>query len=184
MDESFAEKLVSSSYIYRGKVCKLRKDTVVLPDGRIVDREIVDHPGAVAIIPVVDEKIVLIRQFRQAAGKVLYELPAGTLEMGEDPDTCAARELKEETGYVCENLRRLFKCYLAPGYSTEVIHFYLATDLKPGVCWTDQDEFIDVLKVTIGNAMQMIETNEIDDAKTICGILMLIRLGKKFSLKT
>ena len=183
VDDSLTEKLVSSSNIYVGKVCNLRRDMVILPNGRIIDREVVDHPGAVAIIPIVNGKIVLIRQFRQAAGKVLCELPAGTLRRGEEADKCAARELEEETGYVAGNLRRLFHCYLAPGYSTEVIHFYLATNLEQVGSKTDQDEFIEVLTVTKEKALRMIKSNEIEDAKTICGVLMLQRLGGKSVFK-
>lgn len=172
-DKSLTWKLVSSSNIRKGKLYNLRRDILILPNGKIVDREIIDHPGAVAIIPIVDGKLVLIRQFRQAAGKVLYELPAGTLELGEEPDKCAARELEEETGYIAGNLKRCFHCYLAPGYSTEIIHFYLATNLKHVGSKTDPDEFIKVLIVTKKKALQLIATNEIEDAKTICGILML-----------
>jgi len=175
VDEPLTEKLVSSSKIYEGQVYNLRKDTVRLPDGRLADREVVEHPGAVAIIPIVGDKIVLIRQFRQAAGKTLHEIPAGTLRRGEEPERCAARELEEETGYVVGNLKKLFHCYLAPGYSTEVIHFYLATNLKQTGRKTDPDEFVEVLTVTEEEALRMILSNEIEDAKTICGILMLER---------
>ena len=170
-DKSLTEKLVSTLNIYNGGVYNLRKDTVILPNGNIIDRDIVEHPGAVAIIPIVNNKLVLIRQFRQAAGKVLYEIPAGTLRRGEDPEQCALRELEEETGYFAGSFKMLLHCYLAPGYSTEIITFYLATNLKLVGSKNEQDEFIKVFTVTKKKALQMIKKNEIEDAKTICGIL-------------
>ena len=176
-EESLIEKLVHSSNIYEGKLFNLRRDTVKLPNGRLTERHIVEHRGAVAIIPIIGEKIVLIRQFRQAAGKILYEIPAGTLEKGDEPDKCAVRELREETGYV-GNLTRLFHCYLAPGYSTEIIHFYSATNLKKVEHETDPDEFIEIVTISKIDAARMIVSNEIEDAKTICGILIIQRLDK------
>lgn len=177
-DEHLSEKLVKSSNIFEGRLFNLRKDIVRLPNGKTTDRHIVEHRGAVAIIPFINDKIILIRQFRQAAGKILYEIPAGTLENGEEPDTCAARELKEETGYSAANLRRLFQCYLAPGYSTEILHFYQATGLTQVEHKADEDEFIEVLAFTKMEIMQMITQNKIEDAKTICGILFLQLLGE------
>ena len=180
-DESLTENLVRSLNIYEGQLFTLRKDTVRLPDGRLTDRDVIGHSGAVAIIPVLDDKIVLIRQFRQAAGKILCELPAGTLKKGEAPDKCAARELREETGYLAGNLKRLFHCYLAPGYSTEIIYVYLATNLEQVEREADSDEFIEVLTVTHGEALRMVLSNEIEDAKTICGILTLQQLSEKLA---
>lgn len=179
-DESLIENLVHSINIYEGQLFNLRKDTVRLPNGRLADRDVIGHSGAVAIIPVIDDKIVLIRQFRQAAGKILCELPAGTLKKGEAPDKCAARELREETGYLAGNLKKLFHCYLAPGYSTEIIYVYLATNLEHVEREADSDEFIEVLTVTKGKALRMVLSNEIEDAKTICGILTLQQLGEVF----
>lgn len=172
-DDLLAEVLVHSSNILVGKPFNVRKDTMKLPNGKQIDRNVVEHPGAVAIIPAAGDKITLVRQFRQAAGKILFELPAGTLKKGEEPAECAARELEEETGYKAGNLRRLFQCYLAPGYSTEIIHFYLATNLKKTRSRLEADEFIEVKPTTKKKILQMIASNEIEDAKTICGILML-----------
>ena len=138
-----------------------------------------EHHGAVAIIPVIDEKIILIRQFRPAAGRILYELPAGTLMEGETLDACAARELKEETGYLAGTLSKLFNCYLAPGYSTEIIHFYLAADLEQIEHKTEPDEFIEIFTVTMNDALHMVVSNTIRDAKTICGLLFLEQLHSK-----
>lgn len=172
-DELLLEKLIRSSNIYEGQLFNIRKDTTKLPNSKLIDRYVVEHPGAVAIIPIIEDKIVLIRQFREAAGKILCEIPAGTLKKGEEPDECAARELEEETGYKAGNLKRLFHCYLAPGYSTEIIYFYLATNLKKTRSKNEPDEFIEVLPTTKKKILQMIASNEIEDAKTICGTLML-----------
>ncbi len=172
-EDALTERLVSSSNLYAGRLYSLRRDVVRLPDGRLAERDVVEHPGAVAIIPVVEDKVVLVRQYRHAVGKVLCEIPAGTLKKDESPDVCAARELEEETGYVAESLRRLFHCCLAPGYSSEVIHVYLATGLRRTKPRTEADEFIEVISVTWEEALRMIMSNEIEDAKTISGILML-----------
>jgi ADP-ribose pyrophosphatase len=174
-EDPLMEETVHSSKIFEGQPFNVRKDTTKLPNGKLIDRDVVEHPGAVAIIPTLDDKVILVRQFRQAAAKVLLELPAGTLKKDEDPEECAARELEEETGYKAGNLKKLFKCYLAPGYSTEIIHFYLATDLKKTKSKTEPDEFIEVTSATRQRLLQMIASNEVEDAKTICGILMLDR---------
>jgi ADP-ribose pyrophosphatase len=171
--DALTEELVSSSNLFGGRIFNLRRDVVKLPNGRLIDREVVEHPGAVAIVPIIGDRIILVRQFRHAVGKVLCEIPAGTLKRGESPDVCAARELEEETGYVAGSLRKLFHCCLAPGYSSEVIHVYLATGLKPTKPNTDSDEFIEVLMATREEALRMVMSNEIEDAKTISGILML-----------
>ena len=178
-DDLLAEELVHSSNILVSKPFNVRKDTMKLPNGKLIDRNVVEHPGAVAIIPTMGDKITLICQFRQTAGKILFELPAGTLKKGEEPAECAARELEEETGYKAGKLRRLFQCYLAPGYSTEIIHFYLATNLKKTRSKPEADEFIKVKLTTKRKILQMIASNEIEDAKTICGILMLEHFYKE-----
>ncbi|MDQ1279926.1 MAG: ADP-ribose pyrophosphatase [Thermoproteota archaeon] len=172
-DELLIEDLVHSSNILLDKPFNVRKDTMKLPNGKLINRHVIEHPGAVAIIPIISDMIILVRQFRQATGKILLELPAGTLKKGEEPAECAARELEEETGYKAGNLRRLFQCYLAPGYSTEIIQFYLATNLKKTRSKPEADEFIEVKPTTKKKILQMIASNEIEDAKTICGILTL-----------
>ncbi|RMH08015.1 MAG: NUDIX hydrolase, partial [Armatimonadetes bacterium] len=135
------EELIESHIIYRGRVVTLRIDTVRLPSGRTARREIVEHRGAVAIVPLLNpETVLLIRQYRQAVGEALLEIPAGTLEPDEPPDRCARRELEEETGYAARQLRKLFSQYLAPGYSQEVLHVYLAESLQPTRQHLDEDE--------------------------------------------
>lgn len=169
------EEVVSSTTIYSGRVLRYKMARVKLSDGSVYLREVVEHPGAVALIPLLGDQIVLIRQFRVAAGRVLYEIPAGTLEKGESPEECAARELIEETGYRAGKLKELFHCFLAPGYSTEMIRFYLATKLESGMQRLDEDEAIQVCLTPMGRAVEMVRNNEVEDAKTTIGILQCER---------
>jgi len=174
------EKTLESKRVFEGRLVNLRVDTVELPNGRTATREVVEHKGAVAIVPMLDhEKIVLVRQFRQPAGAVLLEIPAGTLDKGEDPADCARRELVEEIGYFPEKLTEMFHSYLAPGYSTEMLHTFLAEDLRKARENRDLDEFIEIVPVNLRDAVEMINTGEIMDAKSICGILLASRLFKE-----
>jgi len=176
------EKIIESKRIYDGKVVSLRVDTVRLPDGKDATREIVEHRGAVAIVPLLDSRqVVMVRQYRQAAGETLLEIPAGTLDPGEDPEACARRELIEETGYEAREMTRLFSSYLSPGYSNEMLHTYLATGLTEKTGRRDADEFVEVAIVELDEVMDMIRRGDIKDAKTICGCLLaesLLRAGK------
>src|SRR6266702_8300139 len=140
------EQVTSSRIVYSGRILKLRQDEVrLLPTGRETSREIIEHPGSVGIVPILEEgRIVLIRQFRLAAGEIIWEIPAGTLEKGEAPEACARRELEEETGYRGEIFKPLFECYLAPGYSMELMHFFVASSLKVMKQATEEDEIISV----------------------------------------
>jgi ADP-ribose pyrophosphatase len=148
-----------------------------MPDGRETRREVVEHHGAVAIVPRLDrDTILMIRQYRQAVGETLLEIPAGTLEEGESPDACAARELEEEIGYRAGGLRRMFSQYLAPGYSSEVLHAYFAEDLTPAQGHRDVDEVIEVVPVTTADIEPMILDGRIKDAKTIAALLVSLRL--------
>ena len=141
---------------YRGRAFTVRKDTLKLPDGRETIYDIIDHPGAVTIIPVdKDGNIYFVRQFRPATGEVLLELPAGTLEKGEDPLDCAAREIQEETGFAARKFTSLGAVWLAPGYSTEYLHFFLATDLYSSSKAGDEDEFISLEVISYGKAVEM-----------------------------
>lgn len=174
------ETLLSSEPIYLGKLVKLYKEMIELPDGQQALREIIKHPGAVAMVPLLDgDRVVLVRQYRTAARKITLELPAGTLEPGEDPEPAAIRELQEEVGYKPGSLERLGSEYTAPGYTSELIHIYLATDLTPSRLDGDEDEFIDTVILPFDEAMAMIERGEIDDGKTLIGLLWTARkLGR------
>ena len=165
------EETVSSKILHRGKNFSFKSDQVRLPSGKVVTRDIVEHPGAVAIVAVDESEIVLVKQYRYAAGRELLEVPAGTLEQGEDPDACAVRELREETGYAARNWRRLLSCYMAPGYSSEVIHFYVAEGLEQVGSSPEEDESISVERLSFDDALKMMEDNTIMDSKTITGVL-------------
>ena len=166
------EKTLESRLLHEGRHFSFRTDVVELPSGRRTRRDIVRHPGAVAIVPVLpDGRLVLVKQYRYAAGKSLLELPAGTLEPGEEPLSCALRELREETGYEAGEMRRLLRCFMAPGYSSEVIHFYEASGLRYAGDDLESDEEIETEAFDVDEAHKLIEENVIEDAKTIIGIL-------------
>ncbi len=174
------DELISSEVVYTGRVVTLRVDTVMLPDGRITTREVIAHRGAVAIVPLLDNgRVVLIRQYRRAADSVLLEVPAGTLEEGEYPEDCAYRELAEETGYRTGKMTKLFHQFLAPGYSAEILHVYLAESLVTGKKSFDDDENIEVLPVMLSDVPGMISRGEIADAKSIAALLMTIHLKQQ-----
>ncbi len=166
------EKIVSSTTVYRGKTLRHKVVRVKMSDGEMYLRDTVEHPGAVALIPVLQDEVILIRQSRVAVGKVLFEIPAGTLESEESPERCAARELVEETGYRAGSLVKLFRCFLAPGYSSEMIHFYLATELQPAGQHLDEDEEIQVCPTPVQKALEMVRSNDIEDAKTVIGLML------------
>lgn len=165
-----------SKHVFTGKVLTLNIDTVTLPNGFTVDLEIVRHPGAAAVVPLKDNgTVVLIKQFRHAAGGFIYEIPAGKLDRGEDPLHCAARELEEEIGYVAGRLERLTSILTAPGFTDEVIHIYKATGLTAGRQQLDRDEILEVLEISLEEAIKMIEAGTIRDAKTIVGLQLVSR---------
>ncbi len=172
------EEVVTTKNIFEGSTLKLRVDTVKLPNNKTHNREVVDHPGSVAIVPQLEDgRIILVKQFRQPVKIVTIEIPAGTLTSKEEPDDCAFRELIEETGYTAGRLKKLFSCYTAPGYSSEKIHIYHASKLKKTVQRPDTDEFINLLCVELSKAVDMIKDGEIEDAKTICGIFGVLYPG-------
>jgi ADP-ribose pyrophosphatase len=157
--------------MYTGIIINVNVDTVTLPNGLTVNLEVVRHPGAAAVVPLKDDGTVfLIRQFRHAAGGFIYEIPAGKLNPGEDPAACAARELEEEIGYRAGKLELLSSIFTAPGFTDEVIHVYKATGLTTGRQQLDRDEVLDVIEMPLQEAMRMIETGAIRDAKSIVGL--------------
>lgn len=168
------EETVNTKIIHRGRNFTFEVRTIVLPSGKITTRDIVEHPGAVAIIPLLDKNtIILVEQHRAAAGKTLLEIPAGTLQPPETPEECARRELTEETGYEAKTLKKLAGGYSAPGYSSEKIHIYLATDLTYTQQNPEEDEIITTRKINLKTLQQMIQNQEIEDLKTIAAILQL-----------
>lgn len=157
--------------IYKGKVVVLNVDTVVLPNGATVDLEVIRHPGAAAIVPMKDDgTVILIRQFRHAAGGFIYEIPAGKLHPGEDPRDCAARELEEEIGYRAASFELLTSIFTAPGFADEVIHIYKGTGLTKGRQKLDHDEVLNVVDLPIEKAIAQIQDGTIRDGKTIVGL--------------
>ena len=157
--------------IYKGRVVTLNLETVTLPNGATVELEIIRHPGAAAIVPLKDERtVVLIRQYRHAAGGFIYEIPAGKLHPGEDPRACAARELEEEIGYRVSSLELLTSIFTAPGFADEVIHIYQGTGLTPGTQHLSPDEVLDVIELSLDRAIAMIHDGTIRDGKTIVGL--------------
>ncbi len=167
----FEEKTMKSDKLYEGKLLNLRVDTVEIPDKKYSKREIVEHPGGVAIIPVTnDNSVILVKQYRKAVERFLLEVPAGKLELNEEPRETAIRELKEETGYEAKKLEYLLEFYTSPGFSNEKIYLFLATDLIEGEATPDVGEFIERVKYNIDDLIKMIERGEITDSKTIIGI--------------
>ncbi|MFX3617238.1 MAG: NUDIX domain-containing protein [Sporolactobacillus sp.] len=172
--EDFTEKRLESKEIFKGRVVHLFRDKVKLPNGQESAREVVRHPGAVAVIAVnSEEKLLLVRQYRYPLDKTIYEIPAGKLELGENPDDAAARELEEETGYRCTQMKRVASFYSSPGFSDELIHLYFADALTAGTQHLDQDEFLENAAVSLTEAMEMIGDGRIADAKSILGVQFL-----------
>lgn len=167
------EKTITSKNRFTGRLLKLDVITVKLPDGNFTTREIVKHPGAVAVLPFLKDKIVLIKQYRKPIGKILYEIPAGTLNPKEQPVKCAQRELIEEIGYRALNLKKLLKIYPSPGYTDEVIHLFIAKNLKRATACCDSDEFIKVEVLTKNQIRKLFKDKKITDAKTILALSLL-----------
>lgn len=157
--------------IYTGRVVTLNLDTVTLPNGATIELEIIRHPGAAAVVPMKDDgTVVLIRQFRHAAGGFIYEIPAGKLGPGENPLLCAAREMEEEIGYRAGSLDLLASIFTAPGFADEVIHIYLGTDLSPSKQQLEHDEVLEVVEMPLEQALGLIQDGTIRDGKTIVGL--------------
>lgn len=171
---------ISSRRIYTGRVVSLDIDTVRFPNGTTGELEMIRHSGASAIVPILEtpgeeNQVLLIRQYRYAAGGFLYEVPAGRLEPGEAPETCALRELKEETGYSAATLSRLTTIFTTPGFTDERIHLFIARGLTPGESALEADEILDVHPMTFSRVMEMIETGAITDGKTIIALLLTLK---------
>lgn len=176
--------LINSEIIYPGKAFTIRRDKVRLPDGRETRLDVVEHHGSVVLVPIDDQgNLLFVRQYRHAAGKDMLELPAGTLDEGEQPQACAARELREETGQAARNLQSLGGFYLAPGYSTEYMFVFLATGLYPSPLQADEDEFLQVQPVPLDQALDQAHTGVVPDAKSLAALFLARNALKSLSTR-
>ncbi|HJV45906.1 MAG TPA: NUDIX hydrolase [Bacillota bacterium] len=171
MVNQFLEKTIDSKEIYQGKIISVHLEQVELPNGKQASREIVRHPGAVAIVAITEDgRIVMVRQFRKPLDQTIFEIPAGKLEKGEDPLACAKRELIEETGYSAQEMKAIVSFYTSPGFADEFIYIYEAKGLTVGEATPDEDEFVDLHLLTLEEAMDKITSGEIIDAKTVFAV--------------
>lgn len=167
--------VLSSEWLFKGRIISVRRDELVTPEGLEMSRDVVEHPGAVAIVPMVDDQtVLLVRQYRHPVKCELLEIPAGTLEPGEEPAACAARELEEETGMRAGRLEYNFSIYLAPGYSSEVIHCFTAWDLVAGQVNPDEDEEISVEPTSLETVRTMLKEGQLHDSKTVAALQRLL----------
>lgn len=174
--KKFEEKTIKTEQIFNGKVLSLRVDDVELPNGKYSKRELIKHPGAVAVIAITNEnKIVMVEQYRKALEQSLIEIPAGKLEPGEAPSVTAARELEEETGYVSSKMEHIISFYTSPGFADEIVHLYIATELqkKENSAACDEDEFVEVMEISLEEAQQYIKEKRIYDVKTVYAVQYL-----------
>ncbi len=173
------EKTLSSELIYEGRVVRLRVDTVLTADGRETIREIVEHADCVAIIAVdADDKVLLVNQFRKAVEQELLEIPAGGIDPGETPEAAVSRELQEETGYLPRRVERLGGFYSTPGYCSEYLYLYLASDLIPRPLHAEDTDSISLVRVPIAEILGLITSDNICDAKSIAGLLTFLEHRK------
>lgn len=180
--KKFEEKTLHSESIYEGKIINVRVDEVSLPDGKTSKRELVGHPGAVAVIALnPNNELVLVEQYRKPMEKSIIEIPAGKLEKGEDPKESALRELEEETGYTTENLEYVLSFYTSPGFSDEIVHLYFSDQLEKmeKQAAGDDDEFVELLEVELSEALKLEKEERIHDAKTSYALLYLKTKGQK-----
>ncbi len=173
------EKTLSSQPIYDGRAVKLRVDTVQMPSGRKTTREIVEHRDCVAIVAIdADDNVLLVNQFRQPVANELLEIPAGGIDGNEDPIAAVRREMQEETGFLPRKVERLGGFYSAPGYCTEYLYLYLATDLVPSQLYAEDTEIIKLVRVPVTEIPSLIASGRICDAKSIAGLLTFLEYRK------
>ena len=174
------ERTLESTQIYEGRLVNLRVDKVMLPGGRETTREIVEHSDCVAIVAIdAEDNVILVRQFRHAVARELLEIPAGGIEPGEEPLQSALRELAEETGYIAERMERLGGFYSSPGYATEFLHLFLATELQKASSRVREDEIIEVVPIPLKQVRSLITSGELRDAKSIAGFFVLFQRLEK-----
>ena len=182
-DEHLAEKKISGEGVYDGIFLKMKRDIVSLPDGQHAVREYLEHPGAVAILAVLDDgRILLERQYRYPIAQAVIEIPAGKLNAGEDPLLCAQRELQEETGYTAKHWSKIRRIHPVISYSTEFIDIYLAEGLSPGPARLDEEEFLDVFAAPLEELLHWVEMGKITDVKTIISTYWLERRRSRSSV--
>ncbi len=168
----FREIPLQESKVYEGLIVNVRRDKAKLHDGTVVNREVVEHPGGVAVFAIDEEdRVVMVRQYRYAVGEEVLELPAGKLEPGEDPQLCAIRELSEETGVSPGEVHPLGYTYSSPGIFAEKVHLFFARNLSQGEASPDEGEFLDVVRIPLRKLLKMIEAHQIRDGKTVIGIM-------------
>ena len=164
-------KVIESKSVFKGHVFEAKVENIILPSGEEARREVVVHRGGASVLAIYQDNIVLVRQYRHAANNYVLEIPAGIIEVGETPQECATRELREETGYTSTNIRKLLTMYKSVGYTTEKHHIYLAQNLTPGPQELDFGEEVDVVLMPIEKVIKKIFAEEIEDAKTVAGML-------------
>jgi len=171
-NKNLTEKALKKRTLHSGKAVNFRVDTVELPDGKKATREFMDHPGAVAVLPVLEDgSVILVRQYRHPVGEITLEVPAGKLlRPGDDPARRARAELREETGYAADSMRRIMSFWPTPAFSNEVLHVFLARGLRPGPPAPDEDEFIRTVRMPFGRAWELFRKGKIKDAKTILAL--------------
>jgi ADP-ribose pyrophosphatase len=179
MNEPSARRRIATRRVYAGRLLQVDVDTVRAPDESLLELEMVRHPGAAAVVPLLsdpespDPQVLLLRQFRYAAGGPIWEVPAGVLEPGETPETCARRELLEETGAVAEHVEHLTTVFTTPGFTDEKIHLFVATGISAGEPRPMSDEFLEVEARPLSKVLEMIREREMVDAKSIVALLYL-----------
>ncbi|MCF8563665.1 NUDIX hydrolase [Alicyclobacillus tolerans] len=172
MSDSFAERTIASQTVFEGKIVRLETHTVELPNGRQSTREVIRHPGAVAVLAEpTPGTVIMVEQFRKAPEETLLELPAGKLEPGEHSDVCARRELQEETGFTAQSLKLLYEFYTSPGFADEKIVLFYATGLTQGASHPDEDEFVRLRTLSREEVRRELSAGKIRDAKTLVGLL-------------
>lgn len=174
------EKQLSKEYIFKGKIINLRKDEALLPNGKTAFREVVEHNGGVTVVPLTENsEVIMVEQFRYPYMETVLEIPAGKRDKDENPLDTGIRELKEETGATAQNYEFLGELYPSPGYCGEIIYMYLATGLSFGETNPDEDEFLNIKKIPLEKAVQMVLSGEIKDAKTQAAILKTYIMHKR-----
>ncbi|MFC5448001.1 NUDIX hydrolase [Paenibacillus aestuarii] len=169
-NRKFEEITLSSESVFKGRIISLQVDQVQLPNGGTASREIIRHPGAVAVIPLLEDRMIVVEQYRKPLEKSQVEIPAGKLDPGEEPLQAALRELEEETGYRSEHVKHVSSFYTSPGFADEIIHLYVAEQLVKGEARPDEDEFLECEAITLEQAQQYIREGRISDAKTILAV--------------